>query len=423
MSKRFALVSLMCLFALFCLGAVSLKSNESVNSFDSIPMLSTYYDETLPVSEAAFYDQCTVSLLTLSKGDALYSWFGHAGILVEAPNGLSVVYDYGTFSFSEDDFFLNFAFGRLWFCCYSTFARYELANADAEGRSVSKVVLPLTAEQKKAVISFLDVNSDRDHRTYLYHHYNDNCATRLRDIIDYTTGGDFQAWAKAQPGQSYRKQASRALSQNRFVLWALNLLQSGNIDKSATLWDEMFLPEILEKAVMDYYGLESSLIVDNEDSYKHSPGKAQSNIGFSIVFGLVLGYTVIVLSLFRKRKAMYIVSGVVDVIFGLVGTVLFFMMFFTNHDVTWLNENVLFVNPLLIVLAVFAFLSVKKDRVVFEKTNLVGLCIIAALVVLKLVFGRAFSQQNWDIISTMVIWYGCCFAASRLSNRKNAKKH
>jgi hypothetical protein len=34
--------------------------------------------------------------------------------------------------------------------------------------------------------------------------------------------------------------------------------------------------------------------------------------------------------------------------FGGVGLVLFFMAFFTNHDYTWHNANLLFVNPLLL---------------------------------------------------------------------------
>lgn len=418
MHKRFALVlfvSIVCLFGLF---AISLKSEETVHPFDSIPMLESHYDETFSASDASFYDNCTVSLMTISKGKALYSWFGHAGILIETPSGSSVMVDYGTFSFSEENFLINFIMGRLWFCCYSSYARYELANADAEGRSVSKVVLPLTAAQKKAVIDFLDLNSQRDYRTYLYHHYNDNCATRLRDIIDYTTGGDFQTWAKAQPGESFRKQASKALSQNRFVLWALNLLQSGNIDKSATLWEEMFLPANLEKAVMEYFGLESELVVDNESSYRHSPQKAQSNILFSILMGLVLSAVTIVLSLYGKQTAMYIYSGVVNVVFGILGSVLFFMMFFTNHDVTWLNENILFVNPLLIAFAVIAFVSVKRQGRAFEICNMVGACIVVALVFLKLVLSRYLIQQNWDIILTMVIWYVGNCVSCRISSKK-----
>lgn len=431
MRRRF-LVSVLILFlALFSVGAVSLSSDSEVHSFDSLPMLEAFYDESVEdVSESdlAFWDGCTVSLLTLSKGSALYSWFGHSGILVETPYGSSVVFDYGTFSFSQEDFFWNFAMGRLWFCCYATSASYELASADSEGRSVSKVVLPLSAEQKIAVVNFLSLNSEPEYRTYLYHHYNDNCATRLRDIIDYATGGAFKAWASEQSGASFRALASRPLSQNRFALWALNLLQSGNIDAPNSLWESCFLPSVLEDAVSTYFGLERSFVVDHESSYRHDPVSFVGNWGFSALFGLGLAVLAFAFGLLGRRsdagsgpgrrplgRGFWIFSGVVDCVFALIGSVLLFMMVFTNHDVTWMNENILFVNPLLFLGAVLAFVGSKagsRAREGFVRFNGVMLLVMCVLCMLKCVAPSVFVQCNWDIIITMFIWYGSCVLLS-----------
>ena len=275
---------------------------------------------------------------------------------------------------------------------------------------MTKVVLPLTAEQKKAVIGFLNANSRKENRTYLYHHYEDNCATRLRDIIDRTTGGAFKTWAQSVSGLTFRQQASRALSRNPFVLWGLDFLQSGNIDKSATLWDEMFLPEVLEKGVMAYFSLEKETILNGSGNYSETSDKPQSNILFSLLMGLVLGGVSLALILPGYRRANYIYSGVVEIVFGLLGSVLFFMMFFTNHDVTWCNENLIFVNPLLLVLAVFSFMATCKKKAdkwgrVVSISHKMIFGIIVLLVILKLIAHNIFFQQNWSVILTMALFH------------------
>ena len=402
--RKVIVILILCLVATTAVFSVSLKGNQETHSFDSIPMLEAFYDESADAN-MDFWDKCEVSLLTVTQGAPVYSWFGHSAFLVTTPDGRDVTFDYGTFSFNDEDFFVNFAFGRLWFVCNSSRAEWQIQELEAEGRSVTKVVLPLSAAQKKAVIGLLNNNILYENRTYLYHHYNDNCATRLRDIIDYTTGGDFRRWAESRPGMTFRQQASRALSQNPFIQWALEFLQSGRIDRPATLWDEMFLPENLERAVIAYYGLDSTLVVDNEGHYPEIPNTPQNNILFSVLFGLILGGISSLLLIWRKDRAVSIYNGVVYVFFGLLGTVLFFMMFFTNHDVTWFNENILFVNPLLIVLAVFCFMRSSKARLLCR----IELSVIAVLTVLKLILPSVFIQSNWPVIivMTMVSLPGC----------------
>ena len=107
-----------------------------------------------------------------------------------------------------------------------------------------------------------------------------------------------------------------------------------------------------------------------------------------------------------------------EIIFGILGTVLFFMMTFTNHDVTWFNENIIFINPLLIALAVFSFMACGKKadkwgRVVsISHKMLFGLILL--LVILKLIARNIFFQQNWNIIITMALFYlPGCFASIR----------
>ena len=79
------------------------------------------------------------------------------------------------------------------------------------GRSVEEYTLDLTPEAKFQILEFLKHNALEENNTYLYHFYKDNCATRLRDIIDAATGGDFQKWAKGRETEgTYRSCRARS---------------------------------------------------------------------------------------------------------------------------------------------------------------------------------------------------------------------
>ncbi len=417
--KKRAICILLCLMALssnlFALSVhnTSAKGEQTQNSFDSIPMLQAYYDESLENTDEDFWNSCEIWLVTIGEGDPLYSWFGHSALLVEAPGYPAYFYDYGTFSFDADGFYKNFALGRLWFCCNISYAAYELAYLEETGRPYSQVKLNLTAGQKKAIINFLNINSSEEHRTYLYNHYTDNCATRLRDIINYATGGDFEAWAKTINGRTFRQLASSALSKNRPIQWILEFLQSGQIDTSATLWDEMFLPAILEEALLQYGSSTGLLQPDTYDSSSLvSAGGVQpkSNLLFSVLTGLILSALCLLL-LWRGRTkghwGLYkAYAFTLNLFLGLLGTLLMFMMFFTNHNVTWYNENLLFVNPILIAMAI---MTLKVNKPKLRKTLIIIyrilLAILAILVVLKLILPSIFLQDNWTVFVVVAPYY------------------
>jgi hypothetical protein len=57
----------------------------------------------------------------MGPGDELYFWWGHIALIIEdSVTSRSRFYDYGIFSFQNDNFFSNFAFGRLLYSCGSS---------------------------------------------------------------------------------------------------------------------------------------------------------------------------------------------------------------------------------------------------------------------------------------------------------------
>jgi len=392
------LLAAMCVFA-----ASTGKGNLTSASSDSLA--ENFSIQNLDAREREFWENTVISLVTISKGDNVYEWFGHTAISVDPPTSESVTYNYGYFSFS-DGFYLNFAMGRLLYLCDADYTRYEVMNASYFGRTMTETPLNLTPEQKKAVVQYLVYNSTPPNNTYLYHYYADNCATRIRDIIDVATEGQFSAWAKGIKGLSYRQNNSRILANNLFWNWLLDFLEGDFLDnKDATLWEEMYLPAKLQQAVLDYPGNLAKDVIYRTDFRDTDPRKPDFAEPQSYTLKLVLislAFCALLFVFYKKAHVLYsICSFSVNLFLGLAGSILLFMMVFTTHDVTWNNENVLFINPLLVVIAIMSLRSA-KHRVGLRRLYLILLCAVLGLVVFKALLPSVFDQSNWSIILPFV---------------------
>lgn len=407
MKKAFLLtVILFCCFCAFSIGPVR---QVEVHEFDSIPMLEKFYKEEEEVS--SYWDDMEISLLTISQGNPLYSWFGHAGILVEDRSGYQILYDYGRFAFSAD-FYLNFIKGQLWYGCAGYWFEYELEECRESQRSIHKIVLDLTPQQKKAIAEFLEINSNEPYDRYLYHHYKDNCSTRLRDIINFATGGDFEKWAKAQSGYTFREQTSRILHRNIPVEWVLDLLQGPSIDEDATLWDEMFLPEILDKAVLEYgkIDLDHYYVEDFRETDKRPAASAEPQLYVtqSMITGAILALLALIFA-WLWPKAYVVETSIVNAFLALVGTILFYMMFFSGHSFSWNNENILFINPLLFVPFIFGF-KYRKHKKLLSIWYGSLTAIVTLIITVKMFNPILLNQANYPQLVAVLPYYMANFA-------------
>jgi hypothetical protein len=95
-----------------------------------------------------------------------------------------------------------------------------------------------------------------------------------------------------------------------------------------------------------------------------------------------------------------ITQAILGLFFGIAGTVLCFMSFFTNHDYTWHNSNALFINPLLLaavplgILCATARDPAKRLRCGRFLSYLWTYVFIAGLVTMAIKFLPFFYQQN-----------------------------
>ena len=130
-----------------------------------------------------------ISLLTCSPGEELYSTFGHSAFRVTDSSKAiedewrDVVYNYGTFNFDDDCFYLKFLRGKLLY--YVSTERFpDFKNLyQSTNRGMNEQVLNLNETEKITLQHFLNENIKEENKYYKYDFFFDNCTTRLRDIL------------------------------------------------------------------------------------------------------------------------------------------------------------------------------------------------------------------------------------------------
>jgi hypothetical protein len=360
-----------------------------------------------------------VYLVTFGPGSAVVSWFGHTALVVEDRRlDQRRLYNYGMFSFDEK-ILARYALGRLEFWVEGTpyvFETYRLYASD--GRDVRLQRLNLSPERKLAVANALSVNALPENRSYLYHHYYDNCSTRPRDLLDRAVDGALRR-AGGKPGRMTLRDHTRRhthVSPPMSVL--LDFLMNDEIDKPITAWDEAFLPAELEALVDEATYVEGGqtlpLVADRRLLFDAGrpppPAEAPSYGPWLLLIGVASGGAAVLLSRWwavggsrLARALLGIETALIGLVLGFPGTVLLLMWLVTEHTVTHRNENLLFANPLtLAALPLGVMLAFGSER---ARRWLRGVWLILAssgLVGVSAKILPMLDQDNWRIIALVL---------------------
>jgi hypothetical protein len=303
-----------------------------------------------------------IVLITFSPGDDIPSWFGHSAVLVEDSRlRAQRVYNYGMFSFGGD-LLPKFLMGRLEFWVGEAPLGGTIRHYQSLDRDIRFQELGLSPERRLRLAKALADNVLPENRHYLYHHYDDNCATRIRDIIDEALDGQLRAFAERPARMTLRAHTRRHSQQNPVVDFILMLWMNDEIDRPITVWDEMFLPEEMERVFAEFSYVDDdgrtrplvaeSLVVYEASGRAPVPETPAKTWPGALLVGLLLGGGAVALAAWHaaaKRRLSRILFGVhnalVGLAFGLPGLLLFLMWAITEHTVTWRNENLLLASP------------------------------------------------------------------------------
>jgi hypothetical protein len=316
-------------------------------------------------------EDLTLKVAIMGPGDETYFWWGHIALVIEdSQSGQARFYDYGLFDFSSENFYFNFAMGRLFYQCGVSPAAWNYRAYTLSNRDITLYTLDLPPETREEIRLFVENNVLPENRSYYYHHFKDNCSTRIRDILDLATEGQFRAAFGSAPSPfTLRQQVRRHTWFSPFMDWLLNFLMGQDIDVPITAWEEMFLPQAVGDHIRDFrytdvQGRERKLVSDLEilnRAVNRPPVLARPRRQWDreLILGLAAAALLLLLRYYKKIRPGLggvlwgSVQGLLGLFFGAIGTVLVFMTFFSDHDYTWHNINVLFVNPLWFAAAVW----------------------------------------------------------------------
>lgn len=334
-----------------------------------------------------------ISLLTCAPGEDLYTSFGHTAIrIIDSAAHTDVVFNYGVFNFDEPDFYLKFTRGKLNYMIGADAYDDFIQEYVEEQRSVTEQDLNLTNEEEKFVIRFLYNNYLPQNRYYKYDFLYDNCATRIRDILFNKIKGVSLTTSIVQPNTSFRDLIYFYLDRSG-QCWSklgIDILLGAPIDKKVGNNTSMFLPDFLSKGMSEaaihgkpYVAAQRHLIIARTTA--QPAGKYAPLILISAICVLILA----LYFFFRSNVfATHIIDSILLYITGLLGILLLFMWFGTDHQACKDNYNLLWALPTNFIAAFFIW----KKRDWVRKYFL-----IVTVVTLLLLIGWWLLPQHFNI--------------------------
>ena len=307
-----------------------------------------------------------ISILTCNSGEEVYSMYGHTAIRVNDPTqNIDIVFNYGVFSFETPDFLYRFAKGQTDYRMDGGRFLSFLPEYEQEKRSVYEQVLNLSPEGKNKLFQALVENFRPENRVYRYNFFMDNCATRIRDMIERNAGSTIR-FTDNQPTKSYRELIKHFHHSFRWFDLGIDLLVGKKADEPVSAYGQMFLPEYLmdqfAKAEITIDGKPQPLVLETHTILEYPNSKLNSDLPWPvIVFGLffILVAGITVRSFLRKKKTDWLDYGLFA-LSGISGLIIGWFTLYSEHPAMSPNYNLLWAFPPNLLFA--AIWTVKKWR-------------------------------------------------------------
>lgn len=346
-----------------------------------------------------------ISLLTCGTGEEIWQTFGHTAIRVtDSLYGTDMVYNYGTFSFS-DDFAMQFMRGKLLYSLsfypYSSFLN-EYAE---ESRSVEEQELLMDMKTKEQIYDFLKENAKPENRYYKYDFFFDNCATRIRDVFPKSLGDDFVYGKTVAEGHSitFRNIINRYYHRDHWLRFGINILLGSRIDPVMTNKDIMFLPDYLRDGVAGATVKGKKIATPSEVILEGAP-KEPASINWAMVTMIVVSLlTILGLTVPSLKPLGNVMSFLLLLVTGLLGCLILVMWFGTDHQGCQNNLNLLWALPT----NLFVAFASKKNK---GRYGLVGIGLILLGLVLHVLRVQEMPLKELSpLLLALVFIYGMIY--------------
>ena len=326
-------------------------------------------------------DKAQISVLTYSPVSTIHTVFGHSSIRVYDPiNRLDLVYNYGMFDYNAPNFLLNFVRGKMLYSLGVQDFRQVVEYSKYRNQELYEQVLNLDAREKQDIYLYLQNNLKPENRNYYYDFFYDNCATRIRDILDETTNISYDT-AAVYKDVTFRDLLQEYTPSKPWMEFGIDLILGLPVDKTAAFEHQMFLPDYLNKSLAV-----ATIATDSTDKKvvkETRPLNLVSDTGLThttlftpiIVFGFIFFVTLLINFVLRKERLRNIWNGILLFATGISGIIFLAVWLGTEHVPTYYNLNLLWALPINIYAAIQIWRK-RKMKTYFAVITILNLLIL-----------------------------------------------
>lgn len=201
-----------------------------------------------------------LELITIGPTDDLFTLYGHAAMrVVEAaelradgqpPAHAGRLFNFGITHFREPGYMERFARGTVRFWGDAGSYARDVRRWARRDRSITRYPLRLSPAQRRCVVDRMTRDIEPEHREFVYDTFRDNCATRLRDLLDECTGGAIFGVLGEAPGERrFRDDVRFAYSGEPALLFFSDLIPGRHFDQPRSQWALAYRPEALAQGL------------------------------------------------------------------------------------------------------------------------------------------------------------------------------
>ena len=331
-------------------------------------LLFFFFLSSFSFSNERDFDRYSISILTVSPGKDLADAFGHSGIrVIDRELNYDVVFNFGIYDFQAPNFYSNFVKGRpIYSLGINNYNRF-INNYKNQNRGVVEHKILISNNKKDNVIRLLFENSKQENKFYIYDYFNDNCSTKVADLFIENFNDEFnnsETNFSKKSKHSYRSLIYQMIPRNSWGSLGIDICLGSVIDQDINYRQTFFLPSKFGKFLDTIESensqiLESKLVLESLETSEESVLNVTSPM--FILFFISILIILITFRDFKSNKQTKVLDILLISITSMIGLLISYLWFISDHSAASQNYNILWASPLNILLFIDLFASKKRN--------------------------------------------------------------
>lgn len=280
---------------------------------------------------------------------------GHTALRVITPDGRDLAVNWGMFNFSDPGFAIKFAKGETDYWVAAEPTPWFINQYSASGRRVEERSLNLSPQQANRLYELVVDNLKPENAVYRYRYLTDNCATRPLDLIERAVldCGDSLSFPLVEGQTTWRNELRGYHARHPLYQLFIDIALGAGVDCQISPREQAFAPLFLDKLVAEtnvvyHDGVSAPLAASElrvlsrgiEDIAGSEPSP------WVVIAPILILSIVVALCEIKRHKIIKWFNALIFFVFGVIGVVVSFLVFFSSQEATGSNINILWLNPL-----------------------------------------------------------------------------